>query len=201
MRPMLLAVLVAAFAICASNESHAALVQWTLNNVRFSDGGTASGFFNVDTTTGDLAITLPPEGSLEGGGFSITTTPGTILSGGRAVPFFYGSGESDWGVDAHSFRYSFGTISFAYELVLNADADLQHNTQGTFQVLPGPVDQCGAFDDRCSEESQFGGDLGFESLFRTVVGGTVTATVIPEPSIFVLFALAAGLLLIMRKRL
>ena len=210
MRPMLRAFLVAAFAICASNESHATLVQWTLNNVTFSDGGTASGFFIVDTTTGQLAITPPPDGGEAGGGFDIKTTSGSILDSTEYVPLFVGSGTQEFGVDSHSFGDNFGNVDFTAEMRLNTDVDLLHTTHGTFQVLPGPTGQCGPFDSRCSEESLFAiflptcdmssGDGC--TVFRTVVaGGTVTATTVPEPSVFAFLGLAAGLLVIMRKRL
>lgn len=88
-------------------------------------------------------------------------------------------------------------------MLLNIDADLLHTTHGTFQVLaPDPTEPCGAFDHRCSAESMADGPLvgGIDPAFRTVLpGGTVTATVVPEPSIFAFLALAGGLLLVNRR--
>ena len=54
MRPMLGALFATTLAIWGSAEANATLVQWTLNNVTFNDGGTASGYFRVDTVTGQL---------------------------------------------------------------------------------------------------------------------------------------------------
>jgi hypothetical protein len=210
MCPMLRVLFTTAIALLVCAEAHATLVKWTLNDVSFDDGGAASGFFIVDTTTAQLAITPPSDFGSAGGGFDITTTFGSILDSGEYVPLFIGSGTQEFGVDSHSFRDSFGNVDFTAEMRLNIDTDLLHTTHGTFQVLPGPTGQCGPFDSRCSEESLSAiflptCDVSSGSgctVFRTVVaGGTVTATIVPEPSIFAFLGLAAGLLVIMRKRL
>lgn len=49
--------------------ANATVIDWTLQNVVFNDGGTATGTFSTDSTTGDVLD------------FNITTTSGTKLSG------------------------------------------------------------------------------------------------------------------------
>ena len=65
--PSILTVLVTA---CFISSAHAAVVTYHLQNVVFDDGGTASGFFEYDTSTGAI-ITND----------SIVTTPGSVLDG------------------------------------------------------------------------------------------------------------------------
>jgi hypothetical protein len=214
MRPIVRVILAAALAISAIGASHAALVEWTLHDVMFNDGGTASGFFIVDTTTGQLHITPPdPERTLDqGGGFDIKTTTGPVLFGLEYFPDFAGGGFQDSGVDSHSFHETHGNVDFTAQMRLITDADLLHDTRGTFQVLPGPTTQCiDPFDTRCSEESVAADFLPACDVFsgtgctafRTVLlGGTVTATVVPELSstiaVLVTFAVL-GLRFVSRK--
>ena len=54
----------------AALPAHAAVITYTLENVIFDDGGTASGFFDYDTSTGAI-ITND----------SIVTTAGSVLDG------------------------------------------------------------------------------------------------------------------------
>jgi hypothetical protein len=49
--------------------AHATVINWTLQDVAFSDGGTASGIFSTDSTSGNVLS------------FTITTTSGTKLPG------------------------------------------------------------------------------------------------------------------------
>lgn len=49
--------------------AQASVIDWTLQDVVFSDGGSASGVFSTDSTTGDVLS------------FNITTTSGTQLGG------------------------------------------------------------------------------------------------------------------------
>jgi hypothetical protein len=49
--------------------AQASVIDWTLQNVVFSDGGSASGTFSTDSATGDVL------------NFDITTTSGSKLGG------------------------------------------------------------------------------------------------------------------------
>jgi hypothetical protein len=59
---------VAPLAISAM-PAYASVIDWTLQDVVFTDGGAASGTFTTDSTTGDVLS------------FDITTTSGTVLGG------------------------------------------------------------------------------------------------------------------------
>jgi hypothetical protein len=196
--------------LLACAESHAMLVQWTLHNVKFNDGGTASGFFIVDTVKGDLAVEPSPDSPV-GTGFDIKVTAGSLFPAGEFVPLFTGGGFfPEYGVDKHSFHHIFGGFEYSSELRLVTDADLLHDTRGTFQVLnrgfgpsfPELPLQCVPFDSRCSEESDL--SLFFQScdqhtlngcsIFRMVSGGALTAAAVPEPSSLVLMVAGFGLI-------
>jgi len=49
--------------------ANASIINWTLSGVAFNDGGTATGTFSTDSTTGNITA------------FDITTTTGTTLNG------------------------------------------------------------------------------------------------------------------------
>jgi PEP-CTERM motif len=53
----------------AAGSAQAATLNWTLHDVTFDDGGSASGTFSTDSTTGDVIA------------FDITTSAGTTLGG------------------------------------------------------------------------------------------------------------------------
>jgi len=57
-------------ALCVAFSAQAVPVQWTLHNVTFTDGGTASGSFVYDAATNTYSSV------------SITTTPGTLVTPG-----------------------------------------------------------------------------------------------------------------------
>src|SRR4051794_9553685 len=46
-------VILATLSLLVTAPAHAALITWTLENVAFDDGGTASGFFTLDPTKAD----------------------------------------------------------------------------------------------------------------------------------------------------
>src|SRR5262245_2345604 len=129
MRLMLGILVTAAVLACSSVQSNAALVEWTLNNVRFDDGGTATGTFLVDTSTQYLK------------GNTIQTTPGSVVSGffSHAPPPCVFSN-----IDYNAYvLYPSLVVEARHDaaesfLVLNVDGVLQLATQGTFQILSGP---------------------------------------------------------------
>ncbi len=60
----------------------ASVVNWTLSDVTFQDGGTASGAFSIDSATGKLTT------------FDVTTTDGATLAGYRYEPLTSRGGPS-----------------------------------------------------------------------------------------------------------
>jgi hypothetical protein len=60
---------IAALLAISTLPAQASVIDWTLQNVAFSDGGSASGTFSTDSTTGNVLS------------FNITTTSGTKLGG------------------------------------------------------------------------------------------------------------------------
>ena len=73
--------------------AHAAVITYTLENVIFDDGGTASGSFDYDTSTGDFS------------NVSIVTTAGSVLEGTS-----YGNSGT-----AGGFFNDFGSIRYVLE--------------------------------------------------------------------------------------
>ena len=187
---------VAMFAVllATSVNVRAELVKWTLNNVNFSDGGTAVGFF----VTGERRIA-----SL------IDTTPGTVIT--SPEEYHHGplnQGFADYVVVGGVFHAKWGASGFGdRQLQLNTTADLHNDTSGTFAIIPGPIDKCDAYDLLCSGETRtdFGPDIETFTFFRTILpGGTVTASVfsapIPEASTWAALGLGMCLLAFVSSR-
>ena len=65
-----------ALAASASHHVEATLIQWTLSDVAFNDGGTASGSFLYDADIQSVT------------GYDVTTTAGTALPGDQYVDLF-----------------------------------------------------------------------------------------------------------------
>ena len=87
--------LTASLFFLAAAQVQAALLTWSLQNVRFDDGGTAVGFFRYDPTSPpcggfDACIGVVPD-------FNITTSPGF------AFPNEY-TPQDCWRSRFHSFR-------------------------------------------------------------------------------------------------
>jgi hypothetical protein len=139
-------------------STQASLIEWTLQNVTFDDGGTASGsfFYNVNTNTYS--------------NISVTTTAGTIGPGK-----FYQFENPDLVSDSNSlFLTEFATTSIGdWAFNINLDGVLTNAGGVTaLAVLPPPA----AFESTCS----FFTCNGFSpSDARTVTGGSVSAVPIP----------------------
>jgi len=154
----------------AASISHATVVTWNLQNVAFDDGGTASGFFTIDTATGNAAD------------FDVKTTAGTTITSA----FEYSPANAQF-AEASTSGGTFAVIhtpnqplpQHAFELLL--DKDLLTTTSGTVQIVQGPS----------SAEIVLLGD-GTRLIRSMNDGGSITA--VPEPSIFVLLvAMMLGL--------
>ncbi len=211
MRSMLRVLVTTAITLLACAEAHATLVKWTLNEVSFDDGGAASGFFVVDTTTGQLAVTYDAETS-SFGGFDIKTTDGTkptptvptdgigrtgetIIMGVEYDPGFNAGGNNDYSIGNHGFHFLAASHSFDFEIWLDTDADLLHATHGTFQVLPGSREEHVDWITEDCGEPYLGVYPGCTASREILPGGTLSATAVPEPSTLVFVALAVGMLL------
>ena len=140
--------------------SFASTIAWTLSGVTFEDGGTASGTFATDSTTG--AVTS----------FNIVTTGGTILGGAT-----YGSGTYfafDNFFSANSFAIAaddlltLPSINFAFLSALNSTGT--NPLQVSFD-LPGDQVAFECSDNTCEV-----------SRFATAGSATGVVEAIPEPS-------------------
>jgi hypothetical protein len=171
--------LASVIAILASADAHATLVTWTLHDVEFEDGGTASGHFIIDTDA------PPPLGF--GAGVQINTTPGSLYEG-KEHPFISATGQVDFLVGPNSVHVSQFNSDLSFDLILMIDADVQHATHGTFDIIGG------------SESQTFFNDLLDPSLnaSRDVSRGTVTA--VPEPSALAFLALPIVIVFAIARR-
>jgi hypothetical protein len=69
MKKLVIGSVALAISVALSAPVQASVIDWTLEGVTFDDGGTASGTFSIDTSTGDLVS------------YDITTTAGSTLGG------------------------------------------------------------------------------------------------------------------------
>src|SRR5450755_237600 len=107
--------------------ANATIINWTLNSVHFTDGGTASGTFSTDSITG--AVTA----------FDITTTPGQFISTG----FEYDAATSLLGA-------GLGTNSFSLTQVASPNRALELSffnpltSPGVDTLVFGDSNECGS---------------------------------------------------------
>ncbi len=69
MKKLVIGSVALAISVALSAPVRASIIDWALEGVTFDDGGTASGTFSIDTSTGDLVS------------YDITTTAGSTLGG------------------------------------------------------------------------------------------------------------------------
>ncbi|MCK6371416.1 MAG: VPLPA-CTERM sorting domain-containing protein [Gammaproteobacteria bacterium] len=159
----------------------AAPVQWTLKNVLFDDGGTASGTFVYDATLNVYS------------NFNITTTAGGSFGGatytnylnspfGPTLNFITAAGtSSDLGIGGTWIGLSFSSgLSNAGGVV-----SLAGGQESICTTNPPPGFFCGG--------------AGNATLLRSVVSGAVSA-VVPVPAAVWLFGGALGALGMMKRR-
>jgi len=139
----------------AASSAQAAVITWTLQDVIFDDGGTASGFFDYDTTLGTAE------------NFHITTTDGYRLAG-----FDYDTSTS----------YYYGANLFIPNSLFWAASDLHRyillgftgslSTPGTMDLASGAV------------TPDYGYECDACNPYRAIMGGSVTGSVaaVPEPA-------------------
>ena len=156
-----------------SANTSAALVDWTLKNVRFDDGGTASGSFTLDTDTGLLS------------NVAITTTDGTegwiVYCDEEGCIYEFFPGSNIW---AGEYSETGGESQFSY-----ADPDPEYPFSLSF-TFSGELD--GGLDRYAITGGGQSDTDGGSAFYRSVVGGHVTA--VPLPAAIWLFVSALGVL-------
>jgi hypothetical protein len=143
--------------------ANASIINWTLSGVTFDDGGTASGTFATDSTTGDVTA------------FDITTTAGTTLNGSVydvSTSFLYANNF----FTANSFLLA-TTTPFATPYLELAFANPLTST-GVDALIPGDVANTTIGSWECNNCSPF----------RNVVSGEAVSGV-PEPSTWAMMIL------------
>jgi len=146
---------------------------WTINNVTFNDGGTASGSFNYDATTNAFSA------------INVTTTPGTLESGSTynslLSPFFNNNYVLALGPDLTTIT------DFTGSSILGFFFTGGNGLTNLGGIEPVQVLEISCLDSACNN-----------SVTRFDVGGGTVST--PEPA--TLFLLGAGLigLALIRRR-
>ena len=184
-------------------SANAGQVLWTLNDITFSDGGTASGSFIFNADSGTACST----GASPCGTFSdvdITTTTGSALS---AATYTFVCGTDDPSCDAVSPDST--EVQF---LTSNSSSQEGNQAIAFFFTAPGPLPPAGLTDSGgtidmsnttvgvigesyCSTED-CGPPTGSS---RASVTGTVTGVAIPEPGTWGLMLTSLSAILILRR--
>jgi len=159
-------------------SANAEIITWTLDDVTFSDGATASGFFDYDTATGAAAS------------FDLETTAGgtlgalhyTTANAQFYVKDYFSSGSLLWVLNDFS-RYI--NLAFAGPLT----------TPGTVALRPGAL---------AGNGSDLSGSWECTncSTIRDIIGGSVTtAAAVPEPATWAMMLMGFGALgAVLRRR-
>jgi hypothetical protein len=161
-----------AMVLGAAQASQAAIVDWTLSNGTFDDGGTFFGAFQVDTST-DTIIDWNVTTS---GPFGANYAPGAVASGGGPFPTFNDAVDSGSGP---SFSQSYFFFNNSFDLTnipLGGPGSVAHLAGGEagYIYIFGP----------------------FPSFSRTVTGGQAVGLLaggVPEPATWLMMILGAGL--------
>ena len=168
---LVLTALALPLAVSLAPVAHAAALTWTLQNVVFDDGGTASGSFVFDADTNTYSA------------INVTTTDGSVLGGSvyQFANFEAGTLDADSVLLVAAANPGFGTPAFN----MNLD-EAMTNAGGTISIAMAPPPL--AFESTCLTSVC----SSFFSIDRVVVSGTITA--VPVPAAVWLFASAMGLL-------
>ena len=176
------AALLATLLLLAAPLAQASPVQWTLNNVQFNDGGTASGSFTYDA---DLNLYSS---------IAMVTTGGSLFSG-----WFYDGFATDQPQTATQLVARNGTgATFAGTklFTLRPDSPLtnaggvRNLLAGTTGIVPG-----GSFEVVCAVAGACAAPPQ-----RLVVSGTLSAAVVPVPGAIALLGSALGAMAWVRRR-
>jgi len=170
-------VLVGGFFLLASLTAHAALVEWTLSGVTFTDGGTASGSFVYDATTQTETQ------------FDITTTAGSALPGREYI---------DNGTQPPYPALGFAVLDILNPANLTNAPFIAFSFSAALSDLGGTISlTTSSGEGSCSDAA-----CNFGNYLRHVNGGSligVQLATAPEPPTILLAALALGAFWIRRR--
>jgi hypothetical protein len=147
-------------AACFSLPADASTIDWTLSGVTFDDGGTATGTFSTDSTSGDVIA------------FDIVTTPGTTLGGATYDSTASGIYSSNGVYSSNSFIVSnFNTFTY-----VNFEFVSPLTSPGTDDLILSigtdyasyECNMCGTVRDIVSGEAVSGDNIGTTPLPTTI---------------------------------
>jgi hypothetical protein len=145
-------------------SANAAIIDWTLSNATFSGGGTATGTFSIDSTTGFLTD------------YDITTTSSLLFPATVYTPLTVGQVGYDTYANSNSFFLY--TVAFGPKLELNFANSL--TIAAPNMLLPGQPNLEGSWE--CTANC---------SILRNITGGEAIVAVagVPEPSTWAMMIL------------
>ena len=159
----------------SAGSASAANLDWTLNNVAFSDGGTATGSFKYDADTSTYRA------------FSISVQGGSVLT-----PFTYNNSNSFTQAGAFvDTDVRFEKNDFSRYLTLEFFNALT-NAGGTVPLVKGNLGQA-SFE--CKQEI-----CSSNTVTRNITTGTVTARPIPVPGAVFGIIVAGGALIAKQRK-
>ena len=167
--------------LAASSSVKAVVVNWTLNDVTFNDGGTATGGFQTTFNDDETFIPFPLDGS----------------SPINRLDIFVSSGDEN---NFRNFRYQVSDIDWFDKSKLDLDAN-QTNffEESYFDIFFDP-----ALTSKGGTVSISGSEFYFnetgEVLLRGITAGTLTGKPVPEPLTIMGTVLAGGMGIAIKKK-
>ena len=166
-----------------SVPSHAVLVTWTLQDVTFDDGGTASGFVSFDPSLPYMPKLFDARYLSN---FDIKTTAGTVFT----APFEYTPKNTDASEPYYVHFFSApGSISPRHGL---PQRWLDIHALNAFPATGGSVAILGDSSDETFVGQDFSSGNGVHH--RSITGGSLVGVVAPEPSTLGIVAIGMALL-------
>jgi hypothetical protein len=166
--------------LAASSPVKAVVVNWTLNDVAFSDGGIATGGFQTTFNDDETFIPFPLDGS----------------SPINKLDIFVSSGDEN---NFRNFRYQVSDIDWFDKSKLDLDANPRDSGLSNFDLFfdPALTSRGGTFSISGSE--LYTNEQG-EVLLRSITAGTLTGEPVPEPLTIMGTFLAGGMGIAIKKK-
>lgn len=178
--------MVAVLALGVVSPAYASPVQWTLQNVTFSDGGTASGSFVFDADTNIYSA------------ISVTTTAGSVLEGRSFAALItdVGTTASQVGIAPVPSATVAGlpVLLLKFSTALTNDGGTSNLVLGTYTTF---FPAQGSYEAVCVVNGVCGTPIPLSNI-RLLTAGSIMA--VPIPAAFWLFGSALGLMGIMRRK-